>query len=125
MVLLQHKRDEMLHYLSAMADLDYQVRVWVHGEEVAGIGQDCLGYALTFFYEDTMLFEAPERNVGTILASAHEAACMNKLATALGRVLKQLGEDRHDSDYIACPHWRAVVSAAQEAVITCTSGAGV
>ncbi len=125
MVLLQHKRDEMLYYLNALADPDYQLRVWVHGEEVPGIGQDRFGFAMTFFYEDTMLFEAPERNVGTILISDHEAVCMTKLAAAVGRVLNQLGEDRHDSDYIACPHWRAVVSAAQEAVIMCSSGAGV
>ncbi len=125
MVLLQHKRDEMLHYLNALADPDYQLRVWVRGESVPEIGQDCLGYALTFFYEDTMLFEAPERNIGTILTSAHEAAGMRKLAAAMGRVLHQVGEDRHDNEYIACPYWRAVISAAHEALVTCHNGAGV
>jgi hypothetical protein len=119
MLLLPHRRNEMIHYLQALADTDYQLRVWVHGEVDPEIGQDCLGYALTFFFEDTMLAEAPERNIGTILYSMQEVVGLHKLTNALENLLHQLGDDLSDWEYISSPYWRPVVAAAQEAVSVC------
>jgi hypothetical protein len=119
MVLLPHKRSEMMHYLRALADTDYQRRAWVRGEAYPEIGQDCFGYALTFFFDDTMLAEAPERNIGTILYSAQEVASLRNLTDMLVNLLNQLGDDCTDLEYISSPYWRAVVAAAQEAVNAC------
>jgi hypothetical protein len=119
MVLLPHKRQEMMHYLQALSDTDYQLRVWIRGENVSENGQDCLGYALTFFFEDTMLAEAPERNIGTILYSDQEVASVRDVTDALEHLINQLGDDCTDLEYISSPYWRPVVAAAQEAVTVC------
>jgi hypothetical protein len=119
MVQLPHKRNEMMHYLQALADTDYQLRVWIRGEGSGEMSQDCLGYALTFFFEDTMLAEAPERNIGTILTSVQEVASVRKLTQNLENLLNQLGDNCSDLEYISSPLWRPVVAAAQDAVNAC------
>ncbi|MBC8100860.1 MAG: hypothetical protein H7Y11_15580 [Armatimonadetes bacterium] len=116
MVLLPQKRDELFHYLRALASLDYQQQVWLEGVAVPGIGQDSFGYALTFFFHDTMLAEAPENNLGTILEYDSEVPVIRRVGEALILVLTQYGDDRPDADYVTCAEWEAVVTAASEAV---------
>jgi hypothetical protein len=124
MVLLQHKRDEMFHYLQALANPDYQQRVWVNGEYLPEIGHDGFGYVITFFFEDTMLAEAPQNNVGTILESPDEVPLIANVCDALANVVHVMGDDRTDAEYIRSPHWRAVVMAAADAIEFYSQAAG-
>lgn len=124
MVLLPHKRNEMFHYLQALANPDYQERVWVNGDYYPEIGHDSFGYVLTFFFEDTMLAEAPENNVGTILESPEEAQLIRRVCGAILQVIDVVGDEQPDVEYISCAEWQFVVESASEAIEFYSSRAG-
>jgi hypothetical protein len=124
MVLLPQKRSEMFHYLQALANPDYQERVWVNGDYYPEIGHDGFGYVVTFFFEDTMLAEAPEKNVGTILESVEEAHLIRQVCSAILQVVRVVGDEQPDVEYISHPEWQVVVESASEAIEFYSSRAG-
>jgi hypothetical protein len=116
MVLLENKRNEMFHYFRALADVGYQQRAWVNGEYSPEIGHDNFNYVVTFFFNDTMLAEAPLKMVGTILETQDEVPVVSQVIDALTAVLNHLGDEASDVEYITSAHWGQVVSAAAAAV---------
>lgn len=116
MVLLPEKRNELFRCLQALASPEYQQRVWINGDYPPEIGHDSFGYVITFFFEDTMLAEAPENNLESILEYDEEVPLIAKVGEALMRLLNAMGDDRSDAEYVNSPHWRMVVSSASQAI---------
>lgn len=115
MVELQQRREELFHYVRALASPDYQQQVWIEGNYPPHLDHDSFGYVITFFFEDTMLGEAPERNLGTILESEAEIPVISRLSEALMLILQQLGDQCTDIEYISHPDWQHVIYAAADA----------
>jgi len=109
-------RAELIEHLNALADIDYQRRVWVLGGSEGQIKHDEFDYAVHFLYDDTNLAHEPTSMIGEILIGSEEAVKISKLIEKLELIFVQYGTELSDADYIQLPEWADVLDAAKDAV---------
>lgn len=109
-------RSEVIGAVHALADRDYQRRVWVEQEYPNAGYFDDLTLNVNILYDDTKVLEDPSSTIGTCLRTTDEAEAMRLLAEALDAVFEEKGMDLSDAEYIADPRWDAVVEAAGAAL---------
>lgn len=109
-------RDEVVSALRALADRDYQERVWIRRELPSPGFYDELDIEVHVLFDDIDVCVEPERWVGYVLESADEVEPLRRLGNALGALIDDLG-DAPDSDYLADPRWPGVVEAAAAALV--------
>lgn len=111
-------REELVGYLKALADPDYQREAWLAKKFPPGIQYDCLDFAIHFIYDDTELAADPESLVGVILKDQAEVDAIKMVTTRLDKMFEKLGVELTDLEYLQSPYWEEVVVSAQEALKT-------
>ncbi|MGH3387648.1 MAG: SCO4402 family protein [Actinomadura sp.] len=109
-------RSYVLDVLNALADPDYQRRVWVERQYPHSGFYDDLDTNIHLLYDDSDIAENPRRNIGFALRNEEEARAIERLNEVLSPLYDSLPADVDHAALLAMPEWRAVVNAAQEAL---------
>ena len=109
-------RAELVGHLQALADPEYQQRVWVEGSSEGTIRHDEFDYVVHFLYDDTQLAGDPHSTIGWILCDTGEADQIKTLVSAIEGVFQKYGTDLSDAQYVDLPEWLSVIDAAREAL---------
>lgn len=105
-------RAEAAGAVRALADPEYQQRVWIRREFPTPKFYDDFTTNVHILYDDTSVLDAPEDCVGTVLHE-DEVGGAQALAAALDPLIEDL-DDEPDAVYLADPRWKAVVQAARD-----------
>jgi hypothetical protein len=114
-------RDEVIGAVQALADLEYQRRVWIRQELPQPGYYDDLTVNIHILYDDTRVLEEPADTVGDVLRSDAEAAAMVPMRDQLDALFERYGTDLSDEEYLNTPEWPGVVRAAQHALAALTA----
>lgn len=107
-------REELLETLRSLADLEYQLKIWVNKEFPRENFYD--DFFNTFrFIEDMSLLTDPESAIGIFLKDENEVQMTKAVAVALERVFDALGTEATDEEYISSREWSDVLKAASQA----------
>lgn len=122
MVEFPEMRAEAIEALRAIADPDYQRRMWV--EEVGQHPRiiENLDTNIHILYDDTRVAEVPYERIGTILRTESEARALEEFDHVMSPFLDSLDSAADDATIIAMPQWQAIVAAAQKALQVLTEG---
>ncbi|MFJ7150587.1 hypothetical protein ACIQVT_20665 [Streptomyces sp. NPDC100445] len=120
-VSLPEMRRSIISAVRALADEEYQRRVWVDRNYPKEGYYDDFDMNLHILFDDTLVLEDPEAALGTVLRSVLEVDAMATLASALDDLLAMEGEDKTDAEYISSPLWGPVVRSASVARDALTS----
>lgn len=107
------RRRELLLNVSALADRDYQERVWVRQDFPHEGFYDDFDEVIHFFFDDSDLAEDPFNGIGDILLDEEEARLCHRLTSTLDSLLTEYGDSLSDAQYISTPEWNAIISAAK------------
>lgn len=107
-------RSELQYALAALADEEYQSKVWVEG------GVPKAPYAYDFdmachaILDDTDVTRNPRSLLGTVLRNDRELESLVALADALAAVIRDIGANGTIQAARLSPGWRVVVNRAAE-----------
>lgn len=105
-------RQQTLMALIALADPEYQERVWIQRHYPRDGFYDDLTMNINVLYDNVL--PEPQSRVGTVLRSESESAELLRLEQVLGPLIDDLG-DASDGEYISDRRWSDVVAAAATA----------
>jgi hypothetical protein len=108
------RRLELITNLRALADVEFQRYAWVGPE--AETMPDCFDFAVNILFDDSRIFDNPQREIGWIVRDKEEAAAVHRVAKAVDRVLREVGDVRDDAIYLASRGWPTVVEEAARAL---------
>ncbi len=108
-------RAELIQHLKALADLEYQRRVWLMQASPTP-QHDEFDYAVHFLYDDTRLAVDARSTIGWILRSETEAEAISKVVASLEAIFQKYGTELSDEDYIHLPEWASVLETAAAAL---------
>ncbi|MEU5537797.1 hypothetical protein [Streptomyces sp. NPDC020362] len=120
-ITLPAMRAEVIESVRALADQEYQRRVWIEHEYPSPDYYDDLTLTVTILYDDTTVLADPQAALGRTLANQAEVEAMGRLADALGRALDEVGRDQPDERFVASAVWSSVVDAASAALVVLTA----
>jgi len=109
-------RRDVLDAVRALADPEYQRRVWLERRYPHEGFFDDFTLNVNTLYDDTQVLENPHQALGDILRTTKEVAAMEDLAQALDALFDRLGTELSDEEYVGAPEWELVVRAAREAL---------
>jgi hypothetical protein len=110
-------RVEVLRAIKALADPEYQWRVWVRHELPHPDYYDEFKLEINILYDDTRLLELlDEAVIGDILRDEREREALRPCQVAMDNLFDKYGTKLTDEQYLVTPEWRAVVAAAQAAL---------
>ena len=109
-------RSELIDHLSALADPEYQERVWVKHQPAPGIEYDEFDYVVHFLFDDTSLATDPESCIGWYLTNEREVVAVRIVVNSINVLFDKCGKCLKDSEYLAKPEWLDVVAAAKTAL---------
>jgi hypothetical protein len=109
-------RRDVLDAVRALADPEYQRRVWLERRYPHEGFFDDFTLNINTLYDDTQVLEDPHQAIGYVLRSAKEVTAMERLSQALGALFDRLGTELSDEEYVSAPEWESVVGAAREAL---------
>ncbi|MFE1592253.1 hypothetical protein [Nocardia sp. NPDC058705] len=107
-------RATVLSALEALADPEYQQRVWLERRFPQERFYDDLDENIHALYDDCVVLPDPRDRIGTILIDDEEAAALVNLGRVLTPLIDDLG-DASDSVYVGDARWSSVVAAARAA----------
>ncbi|MCN9243085.1 hypothetical protein NGF19_20160 [Streptomyces sp. RY43-2] len=105
-------RRNVISAVRALADAEYQRRVWIERIYPREGYYDDFTLNLNILYDDTLVLDDPASTLGTVLRSEGEVSAMEALASAVDALLQREGDGRMDADYMASPLWDAVLRSA-------------
>lgn len=108
-------RATVLEAAQALADREYQQRVWLECQYPHDNFYDDLDQQVHALYDDCAVLPDPGRALGTILIGNEEIAALASLDRALSPLIDDLG-NAPDAVYLADPQWCAVLAAARDVV---------
>lgn len=108
-------RHQVFSAVSALADPQYQQRVWLDRIYPHENYYDDLDLNISILYDDTSVLSDSASTMGQILANHEEVERFRSLAELLDPIIDELG-DSPDSRYMSHPGWPAVVDAAKSAL---------
>lgn len=100
-------RHELLWYLYELANPDVQRSDWG--------GRWGMKFVVHFFFDETVLGEAPHSTLGEILKDDIEAALVGRVGRALRQILSAFPPASPDEDYLGHESWQEVVNSSQAA----------
>lgn len=109
-------RSELLEVLQHLSDADYQQRAWVNHDFPPGIEYDEFDNSIHLILENMAMLEQPEINIGVIVINQEELDAVQQVAFAMDHMLKKLGNQCTDAEYIADPDWAKVIESAAKAL---------
>ena len=107
---------QLLRHITALADPEYQRKVWVDGDYPPGVQLDNFDLVIHFLFDDTLLAEKPESAIGWFLENKQQAAAVKKIIDRIDRILDDHVDIDTDEEYIALDEWIGVVEAARDAL---------
>jgi hypothetical protein len=116
MVKYPNMRDELIETLQDLSDVEYQRRTWVNHEFPEGIQFDCFDNSIHLLLGDMSLITNPERSLGSVVENEVELNAVRKVALAIDHMLKKLGNEATDAEYINDPEWSEVINTSSEAL---------
>jgi hypothetical protein len=105
-------RSDIIAAVRALADSEYQNRVWIERRYPHEGYFDDFTNNVHILYDDTKVLENPEGSVGLFLRSQEEAVALVDLANAMNAMFLALGTDRSDIEYMESTLWDNVVKSA-------------
>ncbi|MFJ5643694.1 hypothetical protein [Streptomyces sp. NPDC093223] len=108
-------RNSVISAVKALADTEYQDRVWIRQAYPEDGYFDDFTLNVNILYDDTLVLDDPAATLGRILSSQQEVAVLTVLASAVDDLLEREGANRSDAEYLASPLWSAVVASASAA----------
>lgn len=121
-ITLPEMRSEILESVRALADPEYQRRVWIERQYPSPDYYDDLTLTVNILYDDTTVLADPQAALGRTLSSRAEVEAMSSLADALTRALDEVGRDQPDERFLASAVWPSVVEAASAALEVLMAG---
>ena len=115
-------RRNVISAVRALADGEYQRRVWSERIYPNEGYYDDFTLNLNILYDDTLVLDDPVSTLGTVLRSEDEVWAMEELGSAIDEVLRLEGDGKADVDYLASPAWGAVLRSASAAYEILTQG---
>lgn len=106
-------RENITDAVRALADANYQRRVWIDRRPGPDEPYDTLDYNVHELFDDSNVLSDPSGAVGVLLASETEAAAFRSLGNVLGALIDDLG-DAPDARYLADPRWPLVIARARD-----------
>lgn len=103
-------RTQVLAAVEALADREYQERVWIRHELPHPGYYDELDLSVHTLFDDAAVLPDPASAVGTVL-HPDEVGPLDGLGAVFGPLIDDLG-DQPDAVYLADPRWDDVVRAA-------------
>ncbi len=113
-------RAEVVRSVEALADPEYQQRVWIKREYPSTPYYDDLDMNIHTLFDDTEVLGDAQGAVGTIL-HPDEVHSFTMLFEAFNPLIDDLG-DASDDAYLAHPRWPLVVERARAALATLRAG---
>ncbi|MEV0366272.1 SCO4402 family protein [Nocardia fusca] len=107
-------RTQVFSAVSALADREYQQRVWIDQIYPHENYYDDLDLNIHILYDDALVLPDPTATLGQVLANRTEVDTLRLLAERLDPIIDELG-DSPDSGYLSHPGWPSVVDAAKSA----------
>jgi hypothetical protein len=104
-------RREVLDALAALADAEYQQRVWVRREYPRLDFFDDVKARVNALYDDCQVLPAPESRLWTVLLPGDELNRLRALDRVFSPLIDELGA-APDAAYLADPRWADVTKAA-------------
>ncbi|ANZ21393.1 hypothetical protein SNOUR_40825 [Streptomyces noursei ATCC 11455] len=116
---LPEMRAGVIAAVQALADGEYQRRVWIDRiYPTPGYFDD---FTLTFnILEDAAILDDPYAAIGRTLASEGEATALSALSDRLVRIIQEVGAESPDGAFLASPSWNGVIEAARSALALMT-----
>lgn len=108
-------RRNVLSAVRALADEEYQRRVWIHRDYPHEGYYDDFTMNLNILFDDTLVLEDPATTLGAVLKSQEEVGAMQALASAINVLMEREGTEHTDAEYVASPLWGDVVRSASVA----------
>lgn len=105
-------RVQVLSAVDALADREYQQRVWIEQIYPHEKYYDDLDLNIHILYDDALVLPDPTAALGQILASRAEVDTFRILAARLDPIINELG-NAPDSEYLSHVGWPGVVDAAK------------
>lgn len=106
-------RQQVATALAALADPDYQQRVWIERTYPQHDFYDDLTLNVNILYD--MVLPNARSRIGAVLLTENEVDKLTILEKVLGPLVKEL-RDAPDNQYLADPRWQDVVLAARAAL---------
>ncbi|MEV6213972.1 hypothetical protein [Nocardia sp. NPDC051833] len=108
-------RKSVIDALEALADPDYQRRVWINHEFPQENFYDDLDVNVSILYDDCVVVPDPRSRIGTVLVDGPEVDRLIELDRVLGPMIGRLG-NVPDATYLGDSEWPMVVIAARAAL---------
>jgi hypothetical protein len=122
MVRFPEMRMQLIFTLRTLADSEYQRRVWVEGDRPRPEYEDSLDQAVHIIFDDLSLNTHLDRARFSILCDETELEAVDRVVQAVDRLLKEVGLDCSDEDYITSDIWQEVISSSKYAYELLTDG---
>jgi len=106
-------RREVANALAALADPEYQQRVWIDRNYPRDNFYDDLSLNINILYD--MVLPDPTSRKGAVLLDENEVEQLTRLEEVLGPLIADL-RDAPDGAYMSDPRWKQVVVAASSAL---------
>lgn len=106
-------RQQTTTALAALADREYQQRVWIAREYPREGFYDALTLNVNTLYD--MVLPDPKARLGVVLLNESEIELLTDLERLLGPFIDDL-RDASDQQYLSDPRWNEVVAAAASAL---------
>lgn len=107
-----YMRREAIRAVAALADRQYQERVWVNRLLPHPNYYDALDEEIHWLFDDLELLPDPGPADGDVLLPGDECAHLRNLGAAFDPMIDRLG-DAPDDQYLADPEWPSIVDLAQ------------
>jgi hypothetical protein len=109
MIKFPEMREELIDRIQLLSDNIYQQSYW--GSKVPHLG---FNYIIHFFFDDSILSEAPEKCMGYILKNKQEVEFVSDLCKKINHILDVYGSNEPDDLYINTPEWDDLMRKANE-----------
>ena len=110
-------REWLIETLHDLSDAEYQRQAWVNHNFPPGVVYDDFTEAVHVLLDNTFdPIYGPEMLIGTVFENRAEHDAAKQVANAVEHILKKLGNDRSDAEYLADPDWSEVLSTAAYAL---------
>lgn len=122
MIAYPEMRNYMIESIRALADEDYQQRVWINGEMPTDKYEDCFDFAINCLFDDLSLDTDWEKAIGAVLEDETELTAVQNLVRILDELIDKIGKDKPDIDFINAQEWPTVLHTAKNVYKLLTNG---
>jgi hypothetical protein len=119
-----YMRMQLKSVLASLGDVNHQSTVWLAPPDVER--SDSFSLCVSVLFDDLLLGESdtPGDLVGDIVLNDDEANKVMAVVQQVDNLLKAIGTEASDEEYVRHPAWANVVSAAKEAEHLLTTNDG-